>query len=108
MKERFNIDGKDVIVYIGLYIRKCCYEVFEELKEKFIEKKKSIEENNMFNGRNFNLEVCIIFDLKRVGVEEYNINSIDLCIYCSDDIKLYLYRKLEGVYGRMFFFIILC
>ncbi|OOM13631.1 peptidoglycan editing factor PgeF [Clostridium saccharobutylicum] len=107
MKERFNTEGKDVIAYIGPHIRKCCYEVSEELKEKFIEKKNSIEANNMFNGRNLNLEACIISDLKRAGVEEHNINSIDLCTYCSDDIKLHSYRKSEGSYGRMFSFIIL-
>lgn len=54
MKERFNTDGKDIIAYIGPHIRKCCYEVSEELKEKFIQKKNNIEENNMFNGRNLN------------------------------------------------------
>jgi YfiH family protein len=107
MKHEFNTNAMNVKAYIGPHIRKCCYEVSEELKLKFLEKKNTISEEELFNEKNLNLESCIIDDLKNAGVQEYNINSLNLCTYCSDDIKLHSYRKSEGSYGRMFSFIMI-
>ena len=107
MKHEFNTNEINIKAYIGPHIRKCCYEVSEELKLNFIEKKKTINKEELFNGNNLNLEACIIDDLKRAGVQDYNINSLNLCTYCSDDIKLHSYRKSKGSYGRMFSFIML-
>lgn len=107
MKDEFNIDEANIRAYIGPHIRKCCYEVSEELKSNFIEKKKNISEAELFDGRKLNLEACIIDDLRCAGVKECNINSINLCTYCTDTIKLHSYRKSQGSYGRMFAFIML-
>lgn len=107
MKKEFGTSEKNIKAYIGAHIRKCCYEVSEELKLNFIEKKDSIDQEELFNGRKLNLEACIIDDLSKAGVSESNINSLNLCTYCCDDIKLHSYRKSQGAYGRMFAFIIL-
>ncbi len=107
MKSEFNTDEANIKAYIGPHIRKCCYEISEELKLKFLEKKNVISEKELFNGNNLNLEACIIDDLIRAGVQEDNINSLNLCTYCSDDIKLHSYRKSQGSYGRMFSFVVL-
>jgi YfiH family protein len=107
MKREFNTNEINIKAYIGAHIRKCCYEVSEDLKIKFIEKKKTINNEELFNENNLNLEACIVDDLKRAGVKDYNINSLNLCTYCSDDIKLHSYRKSQGSYGRMFSFIML-
>ena len=105
IKREYNCNEKNIKVYIGPHIRKCCYEVSEELKEKFIEKKKNIDEADLFDGRKLNLEACILDDLKKSGIHEDNINTLNLCSYCEKDIKLHSYRKSEGSYGRMFAFI---
>jgi len=102
MKSEFNINEVNIKAYIGPHIKKCCYEVSEELKLKFIEKKTTMSEEELFNKNNLDLEACIISDLKKAGVKDYNINSLNLCTYCSDDIKLHSYRKSQGSYGRMF------
>lgn len=107
MKREFKTNGINIKAYIGPHIRDCCYEVSDELKSKFIEKKKMLSKEELFNGNNLNLESCIVDDLKRAGVQDYNINSLNLCTYCSDDIKLHSYRKSHGSYGRMFSFITL-
>lgn len=107
MKKQFSTNEKKVKAYIGAHIRKCCYEVSEELKVNFIEKKGSIDKEELFHGRNLNLEACIIDDLHEAGVCDRNIYSLDVCTYCCDDIKLHSYRKSLGSYGRMFAFIIL-
>jgi YfiH family protein len=107
MKHEFNTNEMNIKAYIGPHIRKCCYEVSEELKLRFIEKKKTINQEELFNENNLNLEACIIDDLKKAGVQNYNINTLNLCTYCSDDVKLHSYRKSEGSYGRMFSFIMM-
>lgn len=107
MKDEFNVNEANIKAYIGPHIRKCCYEISEELKSKFIEKKKGISEEELFNGNNLNLEACIVEDLLSAGVKNENINSINLCTYCCNDIKLHSYRKSQGSYGRMLSFIML-
>lgn len=107
MEEEFNTDVKNVKAYIGPHIRKCCYEISEELKLQFINKKNNIDEKVLFDGRKLNLEACILDDLKRAGVCKNNINTLDLCTCCEEGIKLHSYRKSAGAYGRMFTFITL-
>lgn len=107
MKSEFKCNSKNIKAYIGPHIRSCCYEVSKELKEKFLEKKKEIKESDLFNKNNLNLEECILNDLSNSGVKEENINTLELCTYCSKKIKLHSYRKSNGNYGRMFTFIIL-
>lgn len=107
MEEEYNIDVKNIKAYIGPHIRKCCYEVSEELKLQFINKKANIDKENLCEGKNLSLEACILDDFKRAGVSENNINTLELCTYCSDNIKLHSYRKSAGSYGRMFAFITL-
>jgi polyphenol oxidase len=107
MKKEFGTNEKKIKAYIGAHIRNCCYEVSDELKLNFIEKRKTIRQEELFDGNNLNLEACIRDDLKKAGVQDNNINSLNLCTYCSEDIKLHSYRKSQGSYGRMFAFIIL-
>ena len=105
MKLEFNANESNIKAYIGPHIKKCCYEVSEDLKLKFIDKKTTINKKELFDKNNLNLEACIMDDLKRAGVKDSNINNLDLCTYCSEDIKLHSYRKSQGSYGRMFSFI---
>lgn len=106
MIDDYSSDVNDIEVYIGPHIRKCCYEVSEELKQRFVNET-NISEDILFNDRNLSMEECILKDLRELRIPEININSIDLCTYCSDEIKLHSYRKSDGSYGRMFAFVIL-
>ena len=104
--EEYDVNVDNISAYIGPHIRQCCYEVSEDLKEKFI-KKKNRSENELFIGRNLNLEECILQDLRGIGVKEEKINSLCLCTHCCKEIKLHSYRKSNGDYGRLFSFVIL-
>lgn len=104
MIKEYFVNVEDVKVYIGPHIRKCCYEVSEELKEKFLDKTK-IDENELFNGRNLSMERCILEDLRMMNIKEDNIYSINLCTYCEKDVELFSYRKSIGTYGRLFTFV---
>ncbi|MDU4910540.1 peptidoglycan editing factor PgeF [Clostridium baratii] len=106
MKEEYEVDHKYTKIYIGAHIRKCCYEVSEDLKTKFLEKM-NIEEDILFTGRNLNLEACIEKNAIDSGVLGENIFTLNECTYCSTNIKLHSYRKSEGSYGRLFSFVIL-
>ena len=106
MKSVYGTNPKNIKAYIGPHIRQCCYEVSEELKDKFISEK-NIDENKLFKGRNLNMEICIEKDLLDSGVEDENIYSLGLCTYCSDEVKLHSYRKSGGSYGRLFSFVVL-
>ncbi|EMU54205.1 peptidoglycan editing factor PgeF [Clostridium butyricum] len=107
MKSEYGCEDKNIKAFIGPHIRQCCYEISEELKNKFLEKKKVINPEILFEKRNLNLEACIVQDLKDSGLKDENINSLNLCTHCSEEIKLYSYRKSDGAYGRMFAFVIL-
>ena len=100
----FGCDVKNIKAYIGPHIRKCCYEISEELKEKFIEAFDNIPSNELFNGRNLSMEKCIENDLINCNLNEDNIYSLNLCTYCSKE-PLHSYRKSEGSYGRLFAFV---
>lgn len=106
MKKEYSSKVDNLKVYIGPHIRKCCYEVSKELKDKFIEKT-MINKEKLFEGRKLSLEECILNDLSKVNIKKENIFSLELCTYCSKDIKLHSYRKSKGDYGRLFTFIVL-
>lgn len=97
----YNININTTKIVIGPHIKNCCYEVSEDLKENFLNTTK-INENKLFNDRNLKLEECILKDVREIGILEENIYSLDLCTHCSQEIKLFSYRKSIGTYGRMF------
>lgn len=104
MTEVYKVNHKNTKVYIGAHIRKCCYEVSEELKEKFIEEKNHINKDDLFYNRNLSLKECILKDALDSGILENNIYDFGACTYCEDNIKLHSYRKSNGSYGRLFSF----
>lgn len=103
MITNFNSDVNNIKVYIGPHIRQCCYEISEELKEKFIEKF-NVPKEKLFNGRNLSMELCIEESLKSIGINENNIYSLKICTHCEEEEKLFSYRKSNGTYGRLFSF----
>lgn len=104
MSEKYSVNHKSTKVYIGPHIRQCCYEVSEELKEKFIDKTK-IEEGVLFNGRNLSMEICIVNDLVEKGISENNIYTMEMCTHCEEETRLFSYRVSKGSYGRLLSFV---
>ncbi|CDM69101.1 hypothetical protein CM240_1943 [Clostridium bornimense] len=84
---------------IGPHIKKCCYEVSEELIDKF----KSIDylkDRNINNGRNLDLTAIIKIQLENLNVK--TIKDLSMCTYCSESIKFHSYRKEKENSGRIF------
>lgn len=95
MKENYGCE--DIKVIIGPHVKECCYEVSEELVDKF----RSEFGKEVCTGRMLNLEKCVRVQLKGI-VKESNIESLNICTYCENEIKLHSYRKEQEKSGRLF------
>ncbi|MCY6372337.1 peptidoglycan editing factor PgeF [Clostridium ganghwense] len=104
MIKEYNTAIEDLVVYIGPHNMQCCYEVSEELVSKF----KNLElykNRDIAEGRNLSLQKCIIGQLNSIGIRDNQINTLDICTFCSTKHRLYSYRKQKEESGRMFSFI---
>jgi len=100
----YKTKPKDLIAYIGPHNRGCCYEVGEEVLQKF--RDNIIFKNlNYISGRKINLEACIEKQLLVSGLQIENIMDIGLCTSCSKIYKLHSYRRAKVDYGRMYSFV---
>ena len=81
-----------VRAYIGPSIRRCCYEVSEELAATFATE----FGDEVVSGRNLSLQDAIGLDLERAGVE---VNDLGLCSGCRPDL-FYSHRKQGPLTGR--------
>lgn len=89
----------ELTAVIGPHIKKCCYEVSEELIDKF----KSIDylkDRNINNGRNLDLTAIIKIQLENLNVN--TIKDLSMCTHCSESIKFHSYRKEKENSGRIF------
>ncbi|MCY6959449.1 peptidoglycan editing factor PgeF [Clostridium brassicae] len=102
----FNTSVEDLSIYIGPHNQSCCYEVSEELINEF--KSLSLYKNfNIAEGRNLNLQKCILIQLNSLGVKDDQVKTLDICTFCNKDYSMYSYRKNREKSGRMFSFIFL-
>jgi polyphenol oxidase len=87
-----RLAGSRVRAYIGPSIRRCCYEVSEELAAEFA----AVFGDEVIAGRNLSLQDAIRVDLERVGVE---VDDLGLCSGCRPDL-FYSHRKQGPLTGR--------
>ncbi|MGB3633578.1 MAG: polyphenol oxidase family protein [Rubrobacteraceae bacterium] len=87
------LDGDSVRAYIGPCIRRCCYEVSEELAGSFSDRFGS----EVVSGRNLSLPDAIKTDLEEQGVGE--VHDLGLCTGCRPDL-FYSHRKQGPITGR--------
>lgn len=85
--------GEIPAAYIGPCIRRCCYEVSEEIAGDFA--REFGEE--VVSGRRLSIPDAIIVDLKRAGVEE--IYDTGLCTGCRGDL-FFSHRTQKPETGR--------
>ncbi|MGH3089597.1 MAG: polyphenol oxidase family protein [Rubrobacteraceae bacterium] len=79
--------------YIGPCIRRCCYEVSDELAQEFV----SEFGDEVVSGGHLSLPDAIRIDLHRAGIEE--IHDLGLCTGCRPDL-FFSHRKQKPVTGR--------
>jgi len=87
-----ELGGSGVRAYIGPSIRRCCYEVSEELAGRFAAE----FGDGVVSGRYLSLQSAIGIDLRRAGVE---VHDLGLCSGCRPDL-FYSHRKGGPLTGR--------
>lgn len=105
MTQKYGTKASDLVAYIGPHIHQCCYEVGEELVDKF-KNSETYKELDIFNGRKLSMTKCIIHQLEAKGVKEESIHELNICTFCNNEYELHSYRKNKNA-GRMFSFIYL-
>lgn len=103
MRQEYGTNAKDIIVYIGPHNRVCCYEIGEEVKEKFLSQ--NIYEKDIFQGRNLDIKKCLLYQLENKKILKENIFDLNICTYCDKEYELHSYRRDKDKAGRMFSFI---
>ncbi|MCM8710482.1 peptidoglycan editing factor PgeF [Clostridium sp. SYSU_GA19001] len=104
MQKEYGCSFKNINAYIGPHNRMCCYEIGEDVADKF-NKSALYSGIEIIKNNKLNLERCIVRQLEYLGVSSKNINTMNLCTYCNEEIQLFSYRKSKENYGRMFSFI---
>ena len=87
-----ELEGSSTRAYIGPSIRRCCYEVSEDLAEKFAAE----FGDEVVSGRYVSLQDAIRYDLEAAGVE---VHDLGLCSGCRPDL-FYSHRMQKPLTGR--------
>jgi YfiH family protein len=87
-----ELEGSSTRAYIGPSIRRCCYEVSEDLAEKFAAK----FGDEVVSGRYVSLQDAIRIDLEPAGVE---VHDLGVCSGCRPDL-FYSHRMQKPLTGR--------
>lgn len=94
MQKLYGTDSDDIVCVIGPSIGECCYEVSEDLFNKFKDKFKN-QENKLYKIKDnkfyLNLWEINKYSLESIGVKESNIICLDICTNCNRD-KFHSYR----------------
>lgn len=104
MEKQFGSKPCDIVVYIGPHIMDCCYEIGEDVALKF-KSCKLYDGSDIIKNNKLSLKTCIIKQFESICVPAENINSLDICTFCSKEYEMYSYRKSKIGNGRMFSFI---
>ena len=105
MKEEYGTDAKDVIAAVGPSICQDCYEVSEDVIEKFKEAFDEIYWGELFyqkenNKYQLNLWKANEIILLEAGVPKENIAVTNVCTNCNSDV-LFSHRATKGERGSL-------
>lgn len=106
LKANYGSDFKDILVFIGPSIRKCCFKVTEETLNLFMGTYKSNlpakKVKNSPDSTNYyfiDLVKIIKNNLINSGIPKNNISDSGLCTFCNKENLFFSYRK-EKKTGR--------
>jgi len=98
MISHYGCHASDIIAGVAPSIKKCCYEVGEDVAKHFLAYEDAYEKKN--NGK-YMLDLQIInkAQLIEAGIVEKNIDMSNICTACDVD-TYFSYRKEKGCSGR--------
>jgi len=103
MQERFGTKPEDCLVAIGPAIGPCCYEVGNEVAEKFQKVFPQHKDKILLSVKgniHLNLWLTNQLQLEDIGVKRDHIDSADVCTACNSKL-FYSYRIEKGKTGRI-------
>lgn len=104
MIKEFNCKPEDIICCICPSIRKCHFEVDEDVKDMFKKEFKELNLNEIIkeniSNKKWNIDTVLINKtiLKEAGLEEENIIDSKICSVCNSN-KIHSYRVEKQGYG---------
>jgi len=102
MSDNYQSRPSEILACFGPSIRKCCYEVKDDMKQKAFQADREAE--RFFITDNsvmfFDLEGYNRMKLIKAGILENNMESLDLCTNCSN-INFPSWRRDKGHCGRL-------
>ena len=93
--ERTGFRPEDVVAAFGPSIRRCCYEVGDEVREEF--RAAGFKPTEVFVGRHLDLAAAARAQLRAAGVDE--VIDSEMCTFCRNDL-FYSYRR-DGTEARL-------
>lgn len=100
MKHTFNTKAKDCVVALGPAIGECCFEVGQEVMDKF-------PSSSVAGGTHLDLPAAIIAELTDAGVKRNNIDWLKMCTACEAEL-CFSHRREKGKTGRHLALIVMC
>lgn len=103
MMEEFDTDPSDCLAAIGPSIGKCCYEVDQNVVDKFNKNFTNTDKFVFSKGNNkymLDLWKANRIALEEIGILERNITISNMCTMCNKEI-LFSHRADDGLTGRM-------
>ena len=103
MIELYGSNPEDILCVIGPSIGDCCYEVSEDLYNKFKDRFNSTPKNLYSirdNKHYLNLWNINMFSLEKIGIKEDNIINLNICTNCNSD-RFHSYRAHNQTPKRM-------
>lgn len=96
LAEQASCSPSDCNCYIGPHIGGCCYEVSQELLDRFVEE---YGPSCDAGARHLDLSAAVSASLTRAGADAVRIADAQPCTQCNT-VLLYSYRAEGGVTGR--------
>lgn len=110
MQKNFHVNPKDILCAIGPSIKKCCFEVKNDVYSLFCEKfgKNYMLDKTTKSGESYFIDTdsIIVDSLVSMGILEENINVCKMCTYDNPDL-FFSHRKSGGKTGRQCAFIVI-
>lgn len=111
MHETYGCKPSDIVACVGPSICQDCYEVGEDVAERFIGQYSTSKINKILYKKNsdkyqLNLWKANEISLLEAGIQPYNLALPDICTCCNKDI-LFSHRGLQGKRGNLGAFLML-
>lgn len=97
--ENFGCDPTQINAYVGPHIGACCFEVSDDVKDKFVEIFGQSVINERGGKTNVDLSKALKLQLVESGLSEDRFVDINICTCCNHD-DYFSYRKGDEKRGR--------